>query len=241
MCKSIAAVIFAASAATASCSQSRAEEGGPTVSRNYPVGNFQQIEVAGPYEVDVHTGANPGVSARGPQKMLEHAVVEVRGDKLVIHPERHNGLFNMSWSGRGTAKFTVTVPQLSGATMAGSGDIRVDQVRGNSFEGAIAGSGSVTLGNVAVQEFKGSIGGSGDLKAAGQAQTADYDIGGSGGIEAGNLAVQQARVSIAGSGSVTAHASGTADVSIMGSGDVEIGGGAKCNVRKMGSGSVNCS
>src|SRR5438270_12622057 len=133
-----------ASAALGGC-QVHAEGGGPTVTRNYQVGNFQQIEVAGPYEVEVRTGGNPGVSARGSEKLLERTVVEVQGDKLIIHPEQHSGWFNFGWHDRGKANFTVTVPQLSGETIAGSGDIRVDRVQGQRFEGTVAGSGVIIV------------------------------------------------------------------------------------------------
>jgi hypothetical protein len=239
---SIAAAVIAASAATGACGQQRHEDAGPTVSRNYQVGGFQQIEIAGPYDVQVHTGANPGVSARGPQKLLERTVVEVKGDKLVIHPQRHNGWFSFDFSSDRGAKFDVTVPQLSGATIAGSGDIEVDNVRGDRFDGDVAGSGGLRLDNVAVKALDLSISGSGDLEArAGSAQSANYQIAGSGGLDAGHVAAQQLKISIMGSGDVRAHATGTADVSIMGSGDVEVSGGAKCSVSKHGSGDAHCS
>ena len=240
MRKSVAAVI-AASAAVAGC-QVHAQDGGPTVSRNYKVGNFQRIEVAGPYDVEVRTGGKPGVSAKGSEKLLERTVVEVRGDKLVIHPEQHNGFFHFGWTSRGKAHFTVTVPTLSGATIAGSGDIRVDKVQGQRFEGAVAGSGGIDVAAMDVQTLKLSIAGSGGVKAgSGKAQSAEYEIAGSGDVDAGAIAAQQVKVSIAGSGGVKAHASGTADVSIMGSGDVDVSGGAKCSVSKAGSGNVRCS
>jgi hypothetical protein len=242
MRKSIAAASIAAIAATSACGQMQNGGAGPTVSRNYQVGNFQQIEVAGPYDVKVRTGGNPGVSAQGSQKLLDRTIVEVQGDKLVIHPQEHHGFFNWSWGSGGKADFTVTVPQLSGATIAGSGDIRVDNVRGSSFEGTVAGSGGLDVDSVEVQSLKLSIGGSGSAKAkAGKAQLADYGIGGSGDIDAGAVQSQQAKISIAGSGSIKANATGTADVSIMGSGDVDVSGGAKCSVNKAGSGSVRCS
>lgn len=241
MRKSIAAAVIAACSATSACGQMHDEGSGPTVSRNYEVGNFQQIEVAGPYEVTVRTGGNPGVSAEGGQKLLDRTVVVVQGDKLVIHPEEQHSWFSFTRHS-GKANFTVTVPQLAGATIAGSGDIHIDHVQGNSFNGAVAGSGGLQVENVEVGTLKLQIGGSGSAKAiAGKAQTADYAIGGSGDIEAGSVEAQQAKIAIAGSGSVKAHATGTADVSIMGSGDVDVGGGAKCSVSKAGSGSVRCS
>ena len=241
MRKSTFAALLVAGAAVAACSRVHAEEAGPTVSRNYQVGDFQQIEVAGPYDVEVRTGANPSVSARGPQNLLSRTVVEVDGDKLLIRPERQKGWFHMGWSSHGSAKFVVTVPRLNGATIAGSGDIKVDRVQGDRFEGTVAGSGGINLGAVDVQSLKLSIAGSGGVRGAGKAQAAEYDIAGSGDVDAGGVQVQQAKVSIAGSGSVKAHAAGTADVSIMGSGDVDITGGAKCSISKAGSGNVRCS
>jgi hypothetical protein len=241
MRQSLAAVI-AASAALGGCQVHAQEGAGPTISKNYSVGNFQKIEVAGPYDVEVRTGSNASVSARGGEKLLERTTVEVEGDKLVIRPEREHSFFSWGWGNRGKASFTVTVPQLSGATIAGSGDIRVDKITGQSFEGNVAGSGGIDVATMDVQQLKLSIAGSGGVKAGtGKAQSAKYDIAGSGDIDAGAMQTQSLFVSIAGSGGVKAHSSGTADVDIMGSGDVDVAGGAKCNVNKAGSGSVRCS
>lgn len=237
-----AAALIAVSASTPACSQNRGDKGGPTISRNYPVGAFRQLEVAGPYDVEVRTGANPSVSAQGSEKLLERTLVEVKGDRLIIRTERQEGWFRMGWSSKGKARFVVTVPELSGAMIAGSGDIRVDKVTGQSFKGSIAGSGGLDIGAIEVGMLKLSIAGSGDTRTgAGRAQNAEYDIAGSGGVEAGGIAAETLKVSIAGSGNVRSNATRTADVSIVGSGDVVVTGGAKCNVRKTGSGDVRCS
>lgn len=239
MHRSLAAVIAACT--LAGC-QVRDGNGGPTVSRNYNVGTFQQIEVAGPYDVEIRTGANASVSARGGEKLLERTVVEVHGDKLVIHRESHHGFFNWSWGEGGKASFAITVPQLTGATILGSGDIKVDRVAGQQFDGRVAGSGGLDVGAVDVQSLKLSIAGSGSAKAAaGKAQEGKYEIAGSGDVDAGAVQAQQLKISITGSGGVKAHSSGTAAVSIIGSGDVDVAGGAKCTVRKTGAGNVRCS
>ena len=241
MRKAVVISILAAGVALAACGQARSEDGGPATSRSYAVSGFTAVEVAGPYEVQVRTGGNPGVSANGPRKMIDRLVVEVQGDKLLIHPQEHHGFSFMGWHSNGKVHVDVTVPQLQGATIAGSGDIRVNQVKGDAFEGTVAGSGSLGVDSIDVQTLKLAIAGSGDVKAAsGRAQSAKYDIGGSGDIDARGLQAVAANVSIAGSGSVAAHATGTADVSIMGSGDVEVTGGAKCSVSRQGSGSVRC-
>jgi hypothetical protein len=242
MRKSVAFVI-AGTVAVAGCSHRDVEGGGATVSRNYQVGNFQQVELAGHYDVDIRTGGAVSVSAQGPENVLNRLIVEVEGDKLTIHPKNDGGWFHFGRHfSREAVHVVVTVPTLTGATLAGSGVINVDKVQGGRFEGTVAGSGQLNLASVDVQSLKLNIAGSGSAKAGqGKAQSAEFDIAGSGNLDAGAVQTQQVKVSIAGSGGVNAHASGSADVDIMGSGDVNIAGGAKCNVSKAGSGNVRCS
>lgn len=240
------AIIFsmaaAAAAAAAGCSETRAQGGAATVDRQYQVGGFTRIEVAGPYDVDVRTGPAIGVSARGSEKLLERTIVEVKGDKLLIRPDKDNWWGHMGWRSDHKAAFTVTLPQISGAAIAGSGDIRVNEIKGDSFDGSIAGSGALHLGSLDVKTLTLSIAGSGDARAAaGRAVQANYEIAGSGAVDAGAIQARDVNVSIAGSGDVKAQATGAANVDIVGSGDVTLTGGAKCNVSKAGSGDVRCS
>jgi hypothetical protein len=231
---------MAAAVAATGCGQARSENGGPTVERNYGVGNFDRIDLAGAYDVTVHTGAAPGVRARGDEKMIERLVVEVRDGVLRIHPKKERGFH---W-GRSHGKITVnvTVPSLRAAQLAGAGDVRIDQVKGARFDGGIAGSGDLVIDRIEVDALKLEIAGAGSAKAvSGRAKSAAYDIAGSGGIDAKGITTETASVSIAGAGSVEAHAANTASVSIMGAGDVDVIGGAKCTISKAGAGNVRCS
>lgn len=225
----------------AGCSQSRAEDGGPTVQRSYQVGPFDRIELGGSYDVEVRTGSKLSVSATGPEKMLDNLVVEVDGDKLLIHPRDHR-FFNFGFrSGRGV-RMEVSLPSLRGAAIAGSGNIKVDKVQADSFDGWIGGSGDLQLGSVNVRILKLSVGGSGDVAVrSGKAKAASFDIAGSGDIDASAVTAKTATASVAGSGDIRGQATGTASVSIAGSGDVMMTGGAKCSASKMGSGDAHCS
>jgi hypothetical protein len=220
-----------------SAADAESRDAGPKVSRTYQVAGFSKIEVAGPYDVQVVTGRQPGVSATGGENLLNETEVVVEGDELKIRPKKHKG-FHWSWHS-GTAQFTVTAAALRAASIAGSGGITVDKVSGD-FDGDVAGSGDLKLDSVAGGNVKLSIAGSGGIVAAGNAQNVDIDIAGSGDVDAKSLAARTAAVSIAGSGGVDAHATETADVSIMGSGDVKLTGGARCKISKMGSGDVTC-
>ena len=242
MRKTIVMGMVAAAATSAGCARDRNETGGPTVERNYQVGGFERIEVAGSYDVEVHTGPAPSVHAKGSEKELERLIVEVKGDRLLIHPRENRGMFHFGGRRHGKTTISVTVPHLRGADVAGSGDIRIDDVRGDSFAGNIAGSGGLSLANVEVKALDFTIAGSGSVQGKkGRAQSVSLNIAGSGDIDTKGVASETASVSIAGSGNVAAHASGTAPVSMMGSGDVTLTGGAKCSVSKHGSGDVRCS
>ena len=215
------------------------KDAGPMVSRNYQVAAFDRIEVAGPFNVNVVTGAKGGISASGNQALLDETDVIVENGVLKIMPKKKKGL-RWGWSSKGKATFTVNAAALKGASIAGSGIIAVDKIAGD-FDGDVAGSGDMKLASVAGGKVKLAIAGSGDVQAAGKADSVDIEIAGSGGVDAKSLATRTASVSIAGSGTVSAQASQTADVSIAGSGDVDITGGAKCTVDKAGSGDVRCS
>lgn len=242
MRKALAAAVIAASFTTSACGRERSENPGPVVSRNFQVGNFTEVEVAGPFDVNIHTGANPGVSARGNQQLIDRLEVEVRGSKLLIRPKSEHRWFGGWHSTRGKGTISVTVPMIQAATLAGAGDLNVDNVKGERFDGQIAGSGDLKVGTVDVASLKLAIAGSGGASAgSGKAREAEYDIAGSGDVDTQTVQVESLKVSIAGSGGIKAHASRAAEVNIMGSGDVNVTGGAKCSINKMGSGTVNCS
>ena len=229
-----------AAASVAACSEARGQAG-PSVERSFQVGAFDRIAVSGPYQVDVRTGANPSVTASGPERSIERMIVEVKGDTLRIRPEKRKG-FGLGRSRDYPVRVSVTVPSLAAADIAGSGDISVDRIAGESFEGGIAGSGDLRLGSIEVRRLKMGIAGSGGIRAqGGRAAEAAYEIAGSGDIDAGSIVAQTAAVSIAGSGNVNANATGDTSVDIAGSGDVRIRGGARCRVSKAGSGNVDCS
>jgi len=213
-------------------------DAGKDVTRSYQVGAFDRISVAGPYDVNVVTGGQVGVSAKGGENLLAETDVVVENGTLKIEPKKHHGI-RWNWN-NGKAVFTVNAAALHGASIAGSGGINVDKVAGD-FTGEVAGSGDLRVAQVAGGKVKLDVAGSGGVQAAGKADDVTISIAGSGDIKAGSLASRTASISIAGSGNVQANASDTASVSIMGSGDVDISGGAKCTVSKAGSGDVRCS
>ena len=236
------AAILASMLALAACNshaqESQAEAGG-SGTRGYQVAAFDRVSLGGPHNVLVSVGGAPSVRAEGEAKTLERLEIKVENGQLHIGT-RDRASFGFSRDLK-PATIHVTVPSLSAASLAGSGDIRIDKVAGDAFSAAVGGSGDIEIASLQAKTANFSIAGSGNIRAMGAVEQAEMAVAGSGDLALDALQVRRAKVSIVGSGDVRAHASETADVSIMGSGDVQLSGGAKCNVDKMGSGDVHCA
>jgi hypothetical protein len=229
--------------ALAACgANAQGKDGGATGQsgrRDFQVGGFDRVELAGSQNVIVKVGGAPSAYAEGDTGLLERLEVKVENGVLRIGQKK--GKWSFGWSkDHGPITVHVTVPSLRGAEVAGSGDMKIDTVQGDQFAAAIAGSGELEVGSLRAKTTSFSIAGSGGLSAAGTAETADFSVAGSGDVRAGGLEVKRAKVSIAGSGNVEAKAMETADISIIGSGNADIAGTARCNVNKMGSGNARC-
>lgn len=231
-------LVACGSIASGSDSGTRAEPSGTGSSRSFAVADFTAIELAGHDDVDVRVGPAFSVRADGPAAELDKLEIRKDGSTLRIGRKRQNGI---NWGRDGAAvRVTVTMPSIAAASLAGSGDLKVDRVAGGDFDGSLAGSGDLSLGQVAANAVKLNIAGSGGITARGQARSLSMAIAGSGDIDASGLKAASARVSIAGSGNASADVDGEADVSLMGSGDAILGPNAKCRTSKMGSGEVRC-
>ena len=211
------------------------EASGVQGTRNFEVGQFDSVELAGSHNVIVTVGGAPSVRAEGDTAALEQLEIRVEGGKLRVGTRR-----GINFRGNGRVTIHVTAPSLRAAEIAGSGDMQVSALQTERFQAGIAGSGNLVLQRLQAEAAEFSIAGSGNVQAAGQVRQTRLEVAGSGNADLAGLHAQDADVSIAGSGDARMHATGAARVSIMGSGNVTIAGGARCNVSKMGSGEVHC-
>jgi len=205
----------------------------------FEVRDFDGISNEGPQDVVVTIGDEFSVRAEGPSQALSLLQPRVDNGVLKIGPED-----GFNWGGRWRqlqgATFYVTMPKLDSVALAGSGDLRVDRVEGESFSGTIAGEGELTIGSIKVDTVDFSIGGNGSVAASGTAGSTKIAIGGNGDVDAGALHSKTASVSIGGNGDVSLNVDDEAKISIFGRGDVNISGTAHCSITKMGIGDVRC-
>lgn len=204
--------------------------------RSYAVAGFTKVELEGSDDVDIRVGPEFSVRAEGPGSQLDKLDIRKDGDTLHIGSEHSWG---MSF-GSSKVVVHVTLPALAAGSLAGSGDMTVDNVTGGAFVGSIAGSGNLSVAQLRVDRVEFNIAGSGDISARGQAKALALSIAGSGDFRARGLAASRAEISMHGSGDVTADVDGPAQVTMAGSGDVDLGPKAQCRTTKSGSGNIRC-
>lgn len=206
--------------------------------RAFEVGSFESVSLEGSPDVIVAVGGAPSVRAEGPRDALERLDIRVEGGRLTIGTKRDGWLSH--GSDMGHVVVHVSAPALHGASIAGSGDMRIDRAEASDFSAQIGGSGDMDIGALRARQASFSVAGSGNISAAGAAEETRVSIAGSGDVTLDRLDSHRARVTIMGSGNVALRASESVSGSVMGSGDVVVSGAAHCSVSKMGSGDVRC-
>lgn len=234
----VALLPLAACQSNAEKQSQAASVSGSGATRTYAATGFTGVELRGPDDVDVKTGATFAVTAEGDPKVLDLLDIRVVGSNLrVSRKDLQSGWLSSDHG----ARIHVVMPRLTSAAVAGSGDLSVARGEGD-FGGAVSGSGNLTVADLRAGTAELSVAGSGDLSvASGTASKLSASIAGSGDIDAQHLTAASADVSIAGSGNLHGTVNGPASVSIVGSGDADLGGGAKCSVNAIGSGEAHCS
>jgi hypothetical protein len=207
--------------------------------RGYTVTGFDRIRVDGPFDVTIRTGMAPSARATGATTALDRIKVEVQNSTLVIKPD------NTAWGGYpggsvGKVSVAVTMSDLSSATLAGSGRLTIDRVRGPTLELGLGGAGVLSIGQLGVDRVNLIITGSGNATLAGRADDGHFVLRGAGNLAAQGLTVRHAEIVSAGAGTIMLTASDTAKVTAAGTGDVTVLGKADCTVNATGAGTVAC-
>lgn len=216
-----ALIAFATVVPLAGCMVMDSLQGGPTVkgsgkakTETRAVGKFTRVAVQGSADCEITVGQGQSVLVTTDDNLLSHLKTTVRGDTLYVENKG-------SSSTRIGFKVKITVPDLTGYDVAGSGDAHITGLKGGAFVAAIAGSGDITATG-SVNRVEASISGSGDIDLRGvKAREAEVSIAGSGDIAVS--ASEKLDASIAGSGNVTYYGNPTVSKSVVGSGEIARG------------------
>ncbi len=204
--------------------------------QQFHVRPFNEVSVAGPFDVTITTGTTNAVTAEGDPRDLAQVRVDNDGNDLEIRLRRGARL-----SGVGRVRVRITTATgIRDVSAAGSVSLSLDRTDRSSFEASNAGSGSIDVTSANSREVEVSNAGNGHVRIAGQCTQGEFSNAGGGSINAERLSCAAISISNTGSGTVNAHASRTASVTSVGSGNVTVSGGARCSTSRLGSGNVDC-
>ena len=163
---------------------------------------------------------NVALNHGGATQVFYGSVGEVAWGDVVIAGGRIAGRAMFSSSAVGQVPLVeVTLPELPLAKIAGSGNLRLEDVSQDEIKLEITGSGTIQASGQ-VKYLSAHVTGSGDIKAKGlQAEAANLRVSGSGDIKA--RATQELKARVSGSGDITVLGSpAIRDTHVSGSGEI---------------------
>lgn len=221
------------------------------------VSGFERVLFALPGNLTIEQGDRFEVLVDAEPDDLERIETRVNGEELAIRWDQ--GLLGM-WGGSpdGRIAVRITLPQLAGLEVAGSGDVEAGSWLAESLSVEVNGSGSVRIAELATEDLHVEVAGSGDVtvpaldaaalrveikgsgnvELAGAADRQEIEVMGSGDVDAADLEGARVEVEVMGSGDVTVWANSELSVDIMGSGDVRYRGSPTVDSAEHGSGRV---
>ena len=177
------------------------------------VSGFSSVEMSGSGELQIEQTGTESLVISADDNLLQYLTSDVSGGQLRL------GMKSGSFSPSTPVVYKLTVKNLKGI--------------------ALSGSGSINGKALATDSMKIELSGSGEITTAGSTDHMEVVISGSGNVHGEGLKSKDARVEIDGSGSATVAASQRLDVNINGSGNVEYIGDPMVSTNNHGSGSVN--
>ena len=136
--------------------------------RNFGINGFDRIRVDGPFRVRLATGVAPFAKASGSPVALERVAIDVQGRTLIVHTSR-SGWGGYPGEDTGPVEISLGTHELSAAWLNGSGTLRVDKVKGLTFDLSVQGSGAAGIDRAEVDQLRVSLAGTGTAIVAGQA------------------------------------------------------------------------
>ncbi|WP_319479584.1 head GIN domain-containing protein [uncultured Draconibacterium sp.] len=202
------------------------------------VSSFSEISLRIPATVHLKQGSPQSVRIEGKQSTLEDIITEVNGSKLIIRfPGK--SIFQRNYK-PGRIDIYITVPDVNGLGVSGSGDILANEIKARIIDLAVSGSGNIEIDDLTSDKVKGAISGSGNIKIEGDgvANELSVSISGSGNCKADGFEAEDITVSTSGSGNCNVKSNGTLKARIAGSGSVYYKGSPRVDASVAGSGRV---
>ena len=144
--------------------------------KQFPVGDFQKLDMGGAYSIQIRQGAEFNVSADGEEEDVDDLKVTVENGTL--HVKRSKGfslLNNKSWNRVG---LIITMPTVESVSLSGANKARISGFTGLSKLGIDVSGASKTEIDVETNELTVELSGASKASLKGKARSATFDLSG---------------------------------------------------------------
>lgn len=204
---------------------------------NRDLPSFSEISLRIPAKVYLEQGEKQSVRIVADSETLEQIITEVKGRTLNIRFPGNN-IFKR-WD-PGKIEIYISVPEVDGLNLSGSGDIISEKIESRILDLLISGSGNIRIEQLTAERVSATISGSGNIKIedGGVAEELKTRISGSGNIDASGFEAKNVDAQTTGSGNCSVYSNGMIKVRIAGSGNVYYSGNPAIESSIAGSGKV---
>jgi hypothetical protein len=185
---------------------------GQVATESRPVSGFTKVELSGTGELTIEKTGTDSLTISAEDNILPRLSSEVSGGTLTLGTKPNTSIVPTK-----PITYSLTVKDLTGLGVSGSGSVRVSNLTTTSLSTKISGSGTIT--------------------ANGTVDDQDLEISGSGRYLADRLTSKTANVRISRSGTASVLVSDMLDVKISGSGSLTYSGNPQSSRRSVVQGS----
>lgn len=231
-------ILLAVLILTTSCAQSqwfsKVKGNGNVVTKTRNVGEYDQIKIAGFFDVYLVEGKEGKLSIKIEDNLLEYLITEVVDGKLKIKIKK-----GVNINSRMGIFITIPVKDIDAVTLSGSGDITGKMlIKADDFYTSVSGSGDIVL-NVEANNISSKVTGSGDITIKGRTKNLETRVTGSGDYHGYSLNAENVIAKVTGSGDISVIALKEINARVTGSGDIIYKGSPEVEDTKVtGSGDI---
>lgn len=204
------------------------------INEDIPVGEFTSISISVPAKVYLEQSSRHSLEIKASESILKNIKAYTEDGKLII--ERKDKKYRMNTE----IVIHITAPVVEGISVAGSSTILAEKkFLAEELDLRVAGSGNIKFDDLKAEELDIRIAGSGNVSLIGSgAEEMEVAIAGSGNLEATAFMVAEFSGKISGSGNCKVFVSDDLNATIAGSGNIKYKGNPLINTTISGSGKV---
>lgn len=206
-----------------------------------PVDPFKSVVLEGFGQLVIQQGDQDALVIEADEDLISKISTKVIGETLQLKIKREwfEGLVRgMGFFKYQHLKYLITMKEIQRLDIAGSGQVRSEQLKTGQLAISVHGQGDIELENFFASQLSIEINGQGKMFISGEVKEQNIFVSGSGEVDLSQVKNQQSKVKITGNGTVKLSCDQELSVIISGLGKVYYSGSPKVSQKLSGMGEL---